>query len=501
MLDEPSWTWVVLRVGFLLFLWYATSSIAAWSKLRHVPGPVLASFSYIWLTRQVATGKSDYILEAEQKKHGRVMRIGPDAVVIYDPDTLMRINNVRTAYTRGPWYSTLTFDSRGHNVVTLLDRAKHIQRRATLHSGLGPKNLANLERSIDNWHQALVRKLRDNIAKGDEVMDISLIIQQFQVDLVFEAGIGKPWGYLSGEKVQFDYLKVAEEAEPPIHTLCTHPWARAVYSSRWLMDLIGPKTTDKAGLGFLLGIIEKEVHQRFSNKEKGVASKTDMLGQWIDHGLTPEECQYDMAFMVPAGADTTVTAIRGILLYLMTSPVLYQKVKKEIRDGIKDGRISEPVTNEQAKSLEYIQAVIREGLRLVVPINFGFPKRVPPAGDTICGVFLPGGTDVYYNNRSMMRNEEVFGTDANIFRPERYLESNGLDVGRMIKTVDLAFGYGGYMCLGKSFAMIELNKFFIELFRNFDFQLANPEHPWRREGYTTVLIHNFLVKVTEDRIE
>ncbi|KAI0869404.1 cytochrome P450 [Hypoxylon argillaceum] len=114
-------------------------------------------------------------------------------------------------------------------------------------------------------------------------------------------------------------------------------------------------------------------------------------------GLSAKDCQLDLSLLVPAGSETSVMVIRGTLLLLMSSPVIYHKLKEEIRDGVASGLISNPVTNEEAKALEYMQAVLREGMRLMAPVNFGFPKRVPASGDTICGKYVPSGTDVYVN--------------------------------------------------------------------------------------------------------
>lgn len=73
----------------------------------------------------------------------------------------------------------------------------------------------------------------------------------------------------------------------------------------------------------------------------------------MKHGLPEIECQLDLSLLVPAGSETSAMMIRGTLLHLMSSPVIYQKLKQEIRDEIAAGRISNPVTNEEAKSLEY----------------------------------------------------------------------------------------------------------------------------------------------------
>lgn len=148
----------------------------------------------------------------------------------------------------------------------------------------------------------------------------------------------------------------------------------------------------------------------------------------------------------------------------MTSPAIYQKAKEEIRSALAAGRISSPVTNEEAKSFPYMQAITREGLRLMAPVNFGFPKRVPASGDTVCGKFLPAGTDVYPNSHRMMRRKDVFGDDVDTFRPERFL-GNGPDVAHMSRVVDGIFGGGRFMCLGKVLALLEINKIFIEVRR------------------------------------
>lgn len=85
---------------------------------------------------------------------------------------------------------------------------------------------------------------------------------------------------------------------------------------------------------------------------------------------------------MPAGTETSVTAIRSTLLHILSAPAVYYKLKQEISEGIKAGRISQPITNDQAKEMPYLQAVISEGMRIIPPANNGFSKTVPPGGDT-----------------------------------------------------------------------------------------------------------------------
>jgi len=82
----------------------------------------------------------------------------------------------------------------------------------------------------------------------------------------------------------------------------------------------------------------------------------------------------------------------------------------------------------------------------------GFAKRVPAGGDTICGRFVPGGTDIMVNYYKMPRNKAVFGEDADTFRLERFIECNEKTKARMFKVIDLSFGHGRWICLGKALA-------------------------------------------------
>lgn len=94
-----------------------------------------------------------------------------------------------------------------------------------------------------------------------------------------------------------------------------------------------------------------------------------------------------------------------------------------------------------------------------------FPKVVPPQGDTINGIFIPGGTGVGWNLLALMRNPDHWGPDAQLFRPERFLEVGEEKRGSMERLVELCFGYGRFACAGKPLAMMELGKTFFEVSR------------------------------------
>lgn len=67
------------------------------------------------------------------------------------------------------------------------------------------------------------------------------------------------------------------------------------------------------------------------------------------------------------------------------------------------------------------------------------------------------------NTSAMLASTELFGEDANLFRPERFLEVDEAKRAEMQRNVELIFGTGRWMCAGKPVAHMELNKIFFEV--------------------------------------
>jgi cytochrome P450 len=151
------------------------------------------------------------------------------------------------------------------------------------------------------------------------------------------------------------------------------------------------------------------------------------------------------------------------VLCLINNPQAYRALQDEIyeAEGRKD--ISEMVTEAETRNLPYLQAVIRESLRMYPPVTgLGF-KQVPQGGDTLCGYFVPGGTQIGHNFYGLGRSKRVWGADADVFRPERWLVAEEDELKKMDAAVDLDFGHGKYSCLGKPIAMMELSKTIVEV--------------------------------------
>jgi cytochrome P450 len=128
-----------------------------------------------------------------------------------------------------------------------------------------------------------------------------------------------------------------------------------------------------------------------------------------------------------------------------------------------EGTISSPVTEAECQSMPYLQAVIKEAMRLYPPLTALAFKTVPPEGDTISGYYLPAGTQVGQNIYGILRDVDFWGQDANIFLPERWCDLDRVRGMEMESVLDLTFGWGKYKCLGRRLALAEVNKFLVEV--------------------------------------
>ncbi|RYP65890.1 hypothetical protein DL771_008074 [Monosporascus sp. 5C6A] len=186
---------------------------------------------------------------------------------------------------------------------------------------------------------------------------------------------------------------------------------------------------------------------------------------------------------VGAGVDTTATTLRAIF-YLSLK---HRRVWRKLEAQILSASFTElPVSYSQARAVTYLEAVIRESMRLWPGSCFAQERYVPPGGLTLPdGSFVPEGVAVGFNAYVIHRNKDVWGDDAEDFRPERWLQSEAESTEqfkerlRLMNSSDLSFGAGSRKCLGINFATMEIYKTVATLIAVFEFELADPTQEWK----------------------
>ncbi|KAM0253465.1 hypothetical protein ACHAP5_000494 [Fusarium lateritium] len=348
---------------------------------------------------------------------------------------------------------------------------------------------AGIDRQLLNFIRLIDRKYLSTTSKSRAV-DFAEKTQFFALDVIGDVSFGEPFGYLSKDEDLYNYNEINASSLPVLNMVSVYPWLGRIVH-RWPLSLLLPREGDQVGFGRLMGFANQIVRSRLSDR---TGQTKDMMQAHIDSGMNEEELIQQVFISIIAGSNTSAHALRMIILSLITNPTAYAALLTEICQSASSVNI--PISWAQTQTLPYLQAVVREGLRMWPPVaGLGF-KQVPPEGDTINRFFVPGGTQVGQGFYAVGRSRLVWGEDADVFRPERWLFAKEDRLRDMIAAFDTHFGHGKYSCLGKPIALMEIHKAVFELIKRYDFAVLNAERPIRVQTLVFLFASDFWVKIT-----
>jgi cytochrome P450 len=193
---------------------------------------------------------------------------------------------------------------------------------------------------------------------------------------------------------------------------------------------------------------------RSSEKGEKPSGNTIVEKLWESHvsqtergGLTDMEIASEAADHLLAGVDTTSDTLM-FLIWALSLPENFQYQEKLILEvramSVSDLDDRGIPTTEATDKLEYLDAVLKETLRLYAPLPASEPRSLP-VESFVDGVKVPAKTIVSMNPYTLHRNLDVF-RDPLVFNPERWL-GDPKEVAEMKKWF-WAFSSGGRMCIG-----------------------------------------------------
>ncbi|KAE8450470.1 hypothetical protein EG329_006200 [Mollisiaceae sp. DMI_Dod_QoI] len=449
----------------------------------------------MWFINKFGSKRVNLELYEVSQKYGDLARIGPNVLLTNDPEMVVRMSSARSKYTKSRWYAGQKLEFGEDNLLSTLDEALHTKKRAQMASGYSGKDIDGLEAMIDSHLLELMNLIRRKyltIGSDFRPMDLARKSSFFTMDVITDIAFGRTWGCLSADDDVHSWFASMEIIIPNSIKASRIPWLTSLLHIPFFRKLVMPSEKDKIGPGRLIAVTKEIVQKRFEEDDPG--KHMDMMGSFIRHGVSRRDAVSEAMLQIIAGGDTTAIVIRAATLFIITNPFVYKRLQAEIDST----QTAKPIiSDEEARKLPYLQAVIKEGARMWVPATGVMSKVVPPEGDTINGRFIPGGTYIGKCDWAIQRSQKIYGEDSTLFRPERWLEAKGEALEKMERTLGLVWGYGKYSCLGKNIAWLELNKVFFELFKNFDIIIADPSNPWNSMNYGLWLQKEMFVKITE----
>lgn len=170
-----------------------------------------------------------------------------------------------------------------------------------------------------------------------------------------------------------------------------------------------------------------------------------------------------------AGRDTTASLLSSSFYYLARYPRVWQRLREEILSTFPPSEPAHSITITRLREVRYLKHFLNEVLRLLPPVptngRFAVNDTMLPVGggpDGKSPVFVPKGTKVLYHVTVMHRRKDLWGQDAEEFRPERW-EENGRHGWEY-----LPFNGGPRICLGQQYALTEASYVLVRLLQRFD---------------------------------
>ncbi|XP_020209422.1 geraniol 8-hydroxylase [Cajanus cajan] len=228
----------------------------------------------------------------------------------------------------------------------------------------------------------------------------------------------------------------------------------------------------------LFDVLEPLIDQRMKmrREKKDYVTNHDMLDILLEVSerssdkIHKKQIKHLFLDLLVAGTDTTAYGLERTMSELMHNPEAMSKVKKELAETIGVGKA---VEESDVARLPYLQAVIKESLRMHPPAPLLLPRRAK-RDVQVCGYTVPKGAQVLINEWAIGRNPQVWD-NAHVFSPERFLDSD-IDVkGRHFKLTP--FGSGRRICPGSPLALRMLHLMLGSLINCFDWKLQNNMDP------------------------
>lgn len=470
-----------------------------YNGLNKYPGPRLAAYTNWWRFFDTLNRHAEHTHLKLHEKHGDIVRLGPNVLSIADPRAIKTIYGLNKGMTKSDFYIVQQAIAQGRRLPSLFstkDEDFHAKYRRCVNNAFSMSSLVGYEPLVDSTMNAFIDETRRRYSDTGRSCKFSRWLQFFAFDVIGELTWSKRLGFVEHDEdvegiVGFigkflDYA--APVGQIPLLDLFFEKNLIKLKLQQWgISKTVFPVTK------FALAQASSRSAEMEKIKQDGVVDERsgkgiDLLTKFTqaqhDHPnfMTDRQVLSSCTSMIFAGSETTAISLSSIFYHLIKHPRVYHKLMAELDEAARNGTIAErdhgKVSWSESQKLPYLDAVIQESFRMHPAPGLILERVVPRQGIELLGEHIPGGTIVGCNAWVLHRRPEVFGSDANTFRPERWLEAKP-DRLREMKATMFQFGAGARTCIGKNISLLEIYKLIPTFLRNFEIEMAEPDLEWK----------------------
>lgn len=413
---------------------------AAASPLRSIPGPLLARFSRLWYFNRVRKGQFEWDNINLHRKYGPFVRIAPGWYSVDLPEAASQIYSIGSKMPKSDWYDAWKHPTQDRGSM-FADRnmKRHADTRRRFQAVYSMSNLVGYEAYVDQCAELLQKRFRER-CQGEEEISLVHWMQCYAFDVIGDITYSKRVGFLDkGEDIGglmaalqrvFTYSSLAGIyvwIHPFLFTIMEKLSLGGAAGRAYLMKFVGAS------------VEERQLERKANTETENNDGPTDFLNKLLkQHEENPEKVtMYHVVAMglanINAGSDTTAISLAAIMYYLIRSPNVLDRLRTEVDENLPDHDFlqGQALSFRQTRDMPYLQAVMKEALRMHSATGLPLWREVPAGGMAIGGYFFPEGSVLGLNTWCAHYNETVFGVDCMEFRPERWLEADEEKLKRM----------------------------------------------------------------------
>ncbi|KAI3326694.1 cytochrome P450 family protein [Xylariaceae sp. AK1471] len=442
------------------------------SPIAGFPGPKLAAVTSWYELYHDVIKKGTYLFQIEKmhEDYGPIVRINPFELSIRDPeyyDKLYVAGSVRPTDNYDPFANGIDFEgshflSTGHEI--------HRKRRKPLEHFFSRLGVTKLEPMVAELCEKLVVERFASFKGTKKVVRLDHAFLAFSGDVISRLCIDNPPNLVDDPDFAPDWFDLFHTIIKSLPLFMALPWLIQVV--RFIPESVLIKL-DSRSQNFNKFKQMSEGHISAAKREKAASGSKDtstmggritLFRHLVNSDLPPSELaderlSKEAQVLLGAGTVSTARTLDFICYYIMANPAIRERLTEELRD-VMVGYPEKKPTWAQLEKVVYMQALIKEGLRLSYGVMHRLPRVSPKQPLQFKQWVIPAGVPVGMSAYLQHTDPRVFRRPFE-FIPERWLDSVTPE---MTKNY-VPFSKGSRNCLGWNLATCELNFILSALFR------------------------------------
>ncbi|GLA35235.1 hypothetical protein AnigIFM63309_010638 [Aspergillus niger] len=369
------------------------------------------------------------------------------------------------------------------NIFSAINKDAHGFKRRVLKSAFSDQGLSEIEEKIIGHIRRLTAcfcpKNIESLAKESDgwlsPINVAPLCDWFAFDLIGDITYGSSFEMLDSPQKRW---------VRPVYTKLSHRGAMCLLQPKiykWKIDQIffAPTYNDILSAGnWVYSRVKNRAHVGNEVQGKDVFSAMIQAKDPItDQEYNMRDIWSESMALLGAATETTSATMSALFFYVLHDNDALSRVTTEIRGTFNSA--DEIHTGPKLDSCQFLQACLKETLRLNPGVPLGSPRRVLAGGLIVGGRHIPEAVTVSSSLYTLMRRQEYF-EEPDEFHPQRWIvdPESGIDAKsvRMAQQVFCPFGFGATSCIGRRLAWMDISVAFARSVFQYDMRMA-PEAP------------------------